>query len=136
MLVTVPATSLFDQDPRIASACRGEESDRGHPSTARHDTSEITACRAESERVLVSLTALRTLAAWRRQRLESVDHGGESCLSRIQPASPPRIVSARRTELTRLWTVLPKEARQRTLRCLAKIVVGHLERREVHDDRS
>jgi hypothetical protein len=44
-------------------------------------------------------------------------------------------VSAKRIELTRLWTVLPEEAQQKTLRCLATIVVGHLERKEVHDDR-
>jgi hypothetical protein len=42
---------------------------------------------------------------------------------------------AKRIELTRLWTVLPEKARQKTLRCLAQIVVSHLERREVHDDR-
>jgi hypothetical protein len=44
-------------------------------------------------------------------------------------------VSAKRIELTRLWTVLPEEAQQKTLRCLAAIVIGHLERKEVHDDR-
>jgi hypothetical protein len=44
-------------------------------------------------------------------------------------------VLAKPLELTRLWMVLPEEARQKTLRCLAKIVVGHLERREVDDDR-
>jgi hypothetical protein len=44
-------------------------------------------------------------------------------------------VLAKRIELTRLWTVLPKKAQQKTLRCLVAIVVGHLERKEVHDDR-
>jgi hypothetical protein len=44
-------------------------------------------------------------------------------------------VLARRIELTRLWTVLPAATQQKTLRCLAAIVVGHLERKEVHDDR-
>jgi hypothetical protein len=32
---------------------------------------------------------------------------------------------AKRIELTRLWTVLPAEAQQKTLRCLAAIVVDH-----------
>ena len=48
---------------------------------------------------------------------------------------PPRRVVGRRIELTRLWTVLPAATQQKTLRCLAAIVVGHLERKEVHDDR-
>jgi hypothetical protein len=59
--------------------------------------------------------------------------------SRFYPRSsqcpPPRDGLAKRIELTRLWTVLPEEAQQKTLRCLAAIVVGHLERKEVHDDR-
>jgi hypothetical protein len=59
--------------------------------------------------------------------------------SRVYPKSsqrpPPRDRSAKRIELTRLWTVLPEATQQKTLRCLARIVVGHLERREVHDDR-
>jgi hypothetical protein len=42
---------------------------------------------------------------------------------------------AKRIELTRLWTVLPEAAQQKTLRRLVTIVVGHLERKEVHDDR-
>jgi hypothetical protein len=29
---------------------------------------------------------------------------------------------------------LPEATRQKTLRCLARIVVDHLERKEVHDD--
>ena len=33
-----------------------------------------------------------------------------------------------------LWTVLPEEVRRKSLHCLARIVVGHLERREVRDD--
>ncbi len=103
--------------------------------TVRHNAPEITACRAEPDRVIVSLAALQKLAAWRRQRQVDVDHGGESCLPKIQPVSPPRDVLAKRIELTRLWTVLPEEAQQKTLRCLATIVVGHLERKEVHDDR-
>ena len=53
----------------------------------------------------------------------------------IQPASPPRDVVAKRIELTRLWTVLPEAHAQKTLRCLARIVAGHLERKEVRDDR-
>jgi hypothetical protein len=44
-------------------------------------------------------------------------------------------VPAKRIELRRLWTVLPEEAQQKTLRSLARIVIGHLERREVHDER-
>jgi hypothetical protein len=44
-------------------------------------------------------------------------------------------VLAKRIELTRLWTVLPEKVQQKTLRCLATIVVGHLEGKEVHDDR-
>jgi len=43
-------------------------------------------------------------------------------------------VAATRIELKRLWTVLPEEARQKTLRCLARLLIGHLERREVHDE--
>jgi hypothetical protein len=42
---------------------------------------------------------------------------------------------AKRIELTRLWPVLPGNARQNTLRCLAQIVAQHLERKEVRDDR-
>ena len=33
-----------------------------------------------------------------------------------------------------LWTVLPEEVRRKSLHCLARIVVGHFERREVRDD--
>lgn len=105
------------------------------PRRARHNAPEITACRAEPDRVIVSLAALQKLAAWRRQRQVGVDHGGESCLPKIQPASPPRDVLAKRIELIGLWKVLPEEAQQKTLRRLARIVVSHLERKEVRDDR-
>jgi len=106
------------------------------PRKARHCTTQITACRAEPDRVIVSIAALQKLTAWRRQFQERIDQGGKPCLSKIQPTSPPpRDRSAKRIELTRLWTVLPEAMQQKTLRCLARIVVGHLERREVHDDR-
>jgi len=41
----------------------------------------------------------------------------------------------KRVELKRLWTVLPEEAQQKVLRSLTRIVIGHLERREAHDER-
>jgi hypothetical protein len=47
---------------------------------------------------------------------------------------PPRDQSRKRVQLTGLWTVLPEATRQKTLRCLARIVVDHLERKEVRDD--
>ena len=56
------------------------------------------------------------------------------CSSEIKPASPPRDRSTKRVQLTGLWTVLPGATRQKTLRCLARIVVDHLERKEVRDD--
>jgi hypothetical protein len=48
---------------------------------------------------------------------------------------PPRKASAKPIELSRLWTVMPEQVQRKTLRCLARIVVGHLARREVHDER-
>jgi hypothetical protein len=47
---------------------------------------------------------------------------------------PPRDRSTKRVQLTDLWTVLPGATRQKTLLCLARIVVDHLERKEVRDD--
>jgi hypothetical protein len=42
---------------------------------------------------------------------------------------------AKRIELTRLWPVLPQNARQNTLRCLAQIVAHRAMRKEARDDR-
>jgi hypothetical protein len=41
---------------------------------------------------------------------------------------------AKRIELTRLWPVLPGNARQNALRCLAQIIAHRLEQKEVRDD--
>jgi len=60
--------------------------------------------------------------------------GGSVLRAHYHQRPPPRDRSTKRVELTSLWTVLPEATRQKTLRCLARIVVDHLERREVDDD--
>ena len=55
---------------------------------------------------------------------------------RLKERPPPRDAEAKRVELRLLWTVLPQEVRQKTVRSLARLVVGHLKRREVRDEHS
>ena len=87
------------------------------------------------DRVIVSLGAVQKLAVWRAQHQEQLNQGGDSCFSTTQPPSPPHKLLAKRIELTRLWPVLPGNARQNTLQCAAQIIALRLERREVHDER-
>jgi hypothetical protein len=55
--------------------------------------------------------------------------------ARFNQRPPPREAPAKRIALKRLWWELPEETRQKTLRCLANIIVGHHEPREVDDER-
>src|SRR6516165_2306660 len=77
---TSPAAIPHRVSPRFCTAPRR---------TAGDNATIFTVCQGEPNRVIVSVAALRKLAAWRQQRLEGIFQGGESCLSQIPQSSPP-----------------------------------------------